>query len=107
MSKKTQKTVTRSDIANAIIEEFQITKYTALEIIEDIIEEITLALSEGENVKIAGFGSFVVKDKNERIGRNPRTKEEALICKRKAISFKASPVLKELVNFKGNNEENQ
>lgn len=98
MNKK--KTLTRSDLSDAITEEFQLTKFTALEMLEDVIEEISIALKNGENVKIAGFGTFSVREKKERIGRNPRTKVEAVISKRKSVSFRASPRLKELVDFK-------
>lgn len=98
MSKKGTNTITRSDLAEAITEEFQVTKYNASEIVEDILEEIQAALVLGENVKIAGFGSFIVHQKKERVGRNPKTMEEAVISPRRSLSFRASSFLRKIVN---------
>jgi integration host factor subunit alpha len=66
--------------------------------LEEVLEEISSALVNGENVKIAGFGTFVIRQKKERIGRNPRTLKEAVISSRKSVSFRASPILKKVVN---------
>lgn len=101
---ETSKTLTRSDIADAIIKEFQVTKYNASEIVEDVLDEIAAALMNGEHVKIAGFGTFSVRKKKERIGRNPRTLESAVISARNSLSFKASPILKKLVNARHSKE---
>jgi integration host factor subunit alpha len=99
MSKEKElKTLTRSDIAEAITEEFRVTKFNASEIVEDVLDEITAALISGESVKISGFGTFVVRHKKERIGRNPRTLEAAVISSRKSVSFKPSQILKKIVN---------
>ncbi|MDR1375234.1 MAG: integration host factor subunit alpha [Holosporaceae bacterium] len=92
------KTLTRSDLANAVTQEFRVTKFNALEIVEDVLDEITMALIDGETVKIASFGTFMVRDKKERVGRNPKTLEEAVISSRKSVSFRASPVLKKIIN---------
>ena len=61
-------------------------------------EEISTALAAGDDVKLSGFGSFKIREKNERIGRNPRTKEKAIIAPRKVITFSASPNLRETVD---------
>ncbi|MDR1561106.1 MAG: integration host factor subunit alpha [Holosporaceae bacterium] len=98
MKNKETKTLTRSDLANAITEEFRVTKFNALEIVEDVLDEIAGALINGETVKISGFGTFTVRNKKERIGRNPKTLKEAVISSRKSLSFRASPVLKKIVN---------
>lgn len=98
MKNNETKTLTRSDLANAITREFRVTKFNALEIVEDVLDEITMALIDGETVKIASFGTFMVRDKKERIGRNPKTLKEAVISSRKSISFRASPILKKIVN---------
>ena len=66
------KTLTRSDIADAITEEFQVTKFEALDFLEEVLDEISSALLNGEDVKITGFGTFKVHSKKERMGRNPR-----------------------------------
>ncbi|MCR5225438.1 MAG: integration host factor subunit alpha [Alphaproteobacteria bacterium] len=100
MSEEVINTLTRSDLVNAITDEFQVTKYNASEIVEDILEEIESALVAGESVKIAGFGTFTVRQKKERVGRNPKTLEEAVITSRKSLSFRASPLLKKVVNGK-------
>ncbi len=100
MSEGNVRTLTRSDLVDAITDEFQVTKYNASEIVEDILEEIESALVAGENVKIAGFGTFTVRQKKERMGRNPKTLEEAVITSRKSLSFRASPLLKKAVNGK-------
>lgn len=93
-----KKTLTRSDIADAIISEFKVSKFNATEIIEDVLEEVASALRNGEAVKISGFGTFSVKQKKERMGRNPKTMEEAVISSRKSLKFRPSPILKKVVN---------
>lgn len=95
-----KKTLTRADIANAIVSEFKVSKFNATEIIEDVLEEIAVALKEGESVKISGFGTFSVRQKKERMGRNPKTMQEAVISSRKSLTFRASPILKKIVNSK-------
>ncbi len=92
------KTLTRSDIADAITAEFQVTKFEALEFIHEVLSEIGEALVDGEDVKITGFGTFKVHNKKERMGRNPKTKEPAVISARRTVSFRASPILKKKVN---------
>lgn len=92
------KTLTRSDIADAITAEFQVTKFEALDFIHEVLSEITGALAEGEDVKLTGFGTFKVHDKKERMGRNPKTKEPAVISARRTVSFRASPILKKKVD---------
>ena len=92
------KTLTRSDIAEAITAEFQVTKFEALEFIHEVLSEIREALVDEEDVKLTGFGTFKVHNKKERMGRNPKTKEPAVISARKTVSFRASPILKKKVN---------
>ncbi|MBO7537134.1 MAG: integration host factor subunit alpha [Alphaproteobacteria bacterium] len=92
------KTLTRSDIADAITAEFQVTKFEALEFIHEVLSEISEALVDGEDVKLTGFGTFKVHNKKERMGRNPKTKEPAIISARRTVSFRASPILKKKVN---------
>jgi len=96
--KNKSKSLTRSNIVDAIKKDFFITKFHAGEIVEDVLDEIASALTAGESVKIAGFGTFSVRDKKERIGRNPKTAEEVIITSRKSLSFRASPALKKIVN---------
>jgi integration host factor subunit alpha len=101
MKTDSMKTLTRADLADAITDEFRVTKFAALEIVEDVLDEICSALTAGENVKISGFGTFTVRQKNGRMGRNPKTLKDAYITPRKVVSFRASARLKEAVNKGG------
>jgi integration host factor subunit alpha len=92
------KTVTRSDIAESICEQIGLSRKDAGEILDMVIEEIRSELIAGKDVKIAKFGSFLLKHKNARIGRNPKTGVEAEISPRTVISFRPSTNLKTAVN---------
>ena len=92
------KTLTRLDLAEAITDKFQVTRFEALDFIEEVLDEVTKALVEEGTVKLTGFGTFMVRNKSARMGRNPKTKEEAFIAERKSLSFKASTMLKKKVN---------
>ena len=81
-----------------IYSEVWISKTEASEIVDQFFEEIILDLIDGNSVKLTSFGTFSVKHKKERIGRNPKTKEEAIIDARRVISFRASKELKRRVN---------
>ncbi|MDR0632380.1 MAG: integration host factor subunit alpha [Holosporaceae bacterium] len=100
MKNESAKSLTRSDLARAITDEFRVTKFIALEIVEDVLDEICGALINDESVKISGFGTFEVRQKKERMGRNPKTLKEAVISSRKTISFRASSTLKKIINGK-------
>jgi len=79
--------ITREDIAEFINIEFGLTKKDCIDLVNDIIEEIIIGLNEHKIVKIHNFGTFKLKRKNSRIGRNPKTKQEVLIGPRNVISF--------------------
>ena len=91
-------TLTRAELVELIYSEVGISKTEASEIVDQFFEEIILDLIDGNSVKLTSFGTFSVKHKNERIGRNPKTKEEAIIDARRVISFKASKELKRRVD---------
>ena len=91
-------TLTRAELAELIYKEVGISKTEASEIVDQFFEEIILDLIDGNSVKLTSFGTFSVKQKKERIGRNPKTKEEAIIDARRVISFRASKELKRRVN---------
>tara|TARA_Y100000813_G_C24116040_1_gene330251 strand:- start:306 stop:593 length:288 start_codon:yes stop_codon:yes gene_type:complete len=91
-------TLTRAELAELIYNEVGISKTEASEIVDQFFEEIILDLIDGNSVKLTSFGTFSVKHKKERIGRNPKTKEEAIIDARRVISFRASKELKRRVN---------
>ena len=92
--------ITRDDIAEFINNEFGLTKKDCSNLVYDIIEEIIGGLNEKKIVKIHNFGTFKLRRKNARIGRNPKTKEEVMIGPRNVISFLPSKhILKKLNNF--------
>ncbi|MAE50212.1 MAG: integration host factor subunit alpha [Micavibrio sp.] len=94
------RTITRADLAEAVYEEVGLSRNESSELVETVIEEISDALITGGNVKISSFGSFSVKEKGERIGRNPKTGVEVPISPRKVLVFRASHVLKDRINGK-------
>ena len=94
---------TRDDIAEFLHSEFGLTKKDCLFFVNDILEIITDGLKKNSYVKIHNFGSFKIKRKKSRIGRNPKTKEEVIIDERNVITFKAS---KNILNFINKNNEN-
>ncbi len=91
-------TVTRADLAEVLYEEVGLSRAESAEFVDDILNEISDALVEGENVKISSFGSFTLRDKKERVGRNPKTGEEVPITPRRVLIFRASHILKEKMN---------
>ena len=94
-------TVTRAAIADSICEAIGLSRKDAGDILDMVIDEIKSELTAGRDVKISTFGSFLLKHKNSRIGRNPKTGVEAEITPRTVISFRPSQTLKTAVN-KGN-----
>jgi len=92
------RTVTRADLAETVYEEVGLSRNESSELVESVLSEISKALVEGENVKISSFGSFTIREKGERIGRNPKTGVEVPILPRKVLVFRASHVLKDRVN---------
>ncbi len=93
------KTVTRADLLEAVYECCPgLSRAQAREIVEIALEEICVALTSGEPVKLRGFGSFTVRSKTARVGRNPRTRQEFPITARRVLTFKASPRLVALAN---------
>jgi len=91
-------TVTRADLAEAVYEEVGLSRNESNDLVEALLEEISEALVSGDNVKISSFGSFSVRQKGERVGRNPKTGVEVPIPPRKVLVFRASHVLKDRIN---------
>ena len=91
-------TVTRADISEAIYKEIGLSRTESSVLIESILDHIADALIKGELVKISGFGTFNVRDKAERMGRNPKTGRQVPITSRRVLTFKPSNVLKDRVN---------
>ncbi|PCI56226.1 MAG: integration host factor subunit alpha [Alphaproteobacteria bacterium] len=92
------RTVTRADLAEAVYEEVGLSRNESSDLVESVLDEVSKALISGENVKISSFGSFTIREKGERIGRNPKTGVEVPISPRKVLVFRASHVLKARVN---------
>ena len=91
------KTVTRADLSEAVYQEVGLSRNESAELVDSVLEEVSSALTRGESVKISSFGSFLVRMKGERIGRNPKTGIEVPITPRRVVSFRASQLLKEQV----------
>lgn len=91
-------TLTRADLTDAVHTALGISRNESADYIERILEELTAALEKGETVKISSFGTFSVRKKKLRMGRNPKTGEEVPITPRRVVTFRASHVLKEQIN---------
>lgn len=92
------KTVTRAQLGEAVYQEVGLSRSDSSDLVESVLEEIADALERGEGVKISSFGSFIVREKGQRTGRNPKTGEEVPILPRKVLVFRASHVLKDRIN---------
>lgn len=91
-------TVTRADLCEAVYQKVGLSRTEAADLVEAVIEEVAAAAVAGENVKLSSFGTFAVRHKEERIGRNPKTGEEVPITPRRVMVFKPSNILKERVD---------
>ena len=87
-------TLTRADLAETINRKMGFSRAESLALVEQILAKMCDALSDGKNVKISGFGSFILRDKRERVGRNPKTGIEVPITPRRVLTFRASQKLK-------------
>lgn len=94
----TGKTTTRADLTDAVYRQLGISRNESSSFVERILEEVSAALERGETVKVSSFGTFSVRSKKLRMGRNPKTGEEVPITPRRVITFRASHVLKEQIN---------
>ena len=94
----TEKTITRAQLGEAVYQEVGLSKVESADLLESVLTELSSALSQGESVKISSFGSFSVRQKSQRIGRNPKTGEEVPILPRRVMVFRPSQVLKSRIN---------
>jgi integration host factor subunit alpha len=92
------KTITRANLAEAVYAQVGLSRNESAALLEDVLERMSAALEAGESVKISAFGSFVVRQKGKRVGRNPKTGVEVPILPRKVLSFRPSQVLKARLN---------
>ena len=91
-------TVTRAQLSEAVYQEVGLSRNESADLVDAVLDEISQALVRGESVKISSFGSFLVRVKGERVGRNPKTGQEVPIKPRRVLVFRASHVLKDRVN---------
>lgn len=91
-------TVTRADLSEAVYREIGLSRSESSELVESVINHVSDALLRGETVKLAGFGTFTLRDKKERIGRNPKTGKEVPITSRRVLVFKPSQILRARVD---------
>ena len=92
------KTVTRADLCEAVYQKVGLSRSESAELVESVLREIADCLVTGESVKLSSFGTFTVRSKTERVGRNPKTGEEVPILPRRVLVFKPSNVLKQRIN---------
>ena len=95
-----ERTTTRSTLSEAVFKNVGLSRNESANLVDSVFSEILLSLIKGDDVKISSFGTFVVRQKKERIGRNPKTGEEVPITARSVVTFRASNVLKSKVNTK-------
>jgi len=92
------KTTTRSTLSEAVFKNVGLSRNESATLVDSVFGEILKSLIQGDDVKISSFGTFVVRKKKERIGRNPKTGQEVPITARSVVTFRASNVLKSKVN---------
>ena len=98
------KTVTRADLRDAVYEEVGLSRDESGKLVAAVLEHMSSALVNGASVKLSSFGSFTVRNKALRVGRNPKTGEEVPITPRRVVVFRASHVLKERMNPDGDGD---
>ena len=91
-------TVTRAQLTEAVYQEVGLSRNESADLVESVLDELADHLIDGETVKVSSFGSFYVREKGERIGRNPKTGEEVPILPRRVLVFRPSHVLKDRIN---------
>ena len=94
------KTTTRSTLSEAVFKNVGLSRNESANLVDTVFSEILTSLIKGNDVKISSFGTFIVREKKVRIGRNPKTGEEVPITARSVVTFRASNVLKSKVNLK-------
>ena len=92
-----EKTLTRMDLSEAVFREVGLSRNESADLVESVLNHVSDALVRGEQVKLSSFGTFSVRDKNARVGRNPKTGQEAPIPPRRVLTFRPSHLMKERV----------
>lgn len=91
-------TVTRMDLSEAVFHEVGLSRNESSDLVESVLRHMSDALARGESVKISSFGTFNVRDKSARVGRNPKTGEEVPIAPRRVLTFRPSHLMKDKVD---------
>ncbi len=92
------KTLTRADLAEAVVQKVGLPRNELQDLVELILGEISASLASGEAVKLSSFGSFGIRQKGQRVGRNPKTGEEVPITPRRVLVFRPSNIMKQRIN---------
>ena len=92
------RTLTRAHLSEAVYEEVGLSRNESNELVESVLNKISSTLVKGETVKVSSFGTFSVRSKRQRIGRNPKTGKEVPILPRRVLVFRPSQILKDKVN---------
>ena len=92
------KTLTRADLAEALVNKVGLPRNESQDIVELVLKEISTTLARGEGVKLSSFGSFGIRQKGQRVGRNPKTGQEVPITPRKVLVFRPSNIMKQRIN---------
>ena len=90
-------TVTRADLADVVHRKLGLSRAESASVVERVLHHMCHALSDGNNVKISGFGTFILRDKGQRIGRNPKTGVEVPIAPRRVMTFRASQIMRDRI----------
>jgi integration host factor subunit alpha len=101
------RTITRADLCEAVYQRLGLSRAESADLVELVLQEISDSLERGEPVKLSSFGTFQVRDKGERIGRNPKTGVEVPITSRRVLTFKPSNVLKARINGEDAEDEKE
>ncbi len=92
------KTLTRADLADAVVRKVGLPRNESQDLVELVLAEISSSLARGQSVKLSSFGSFGIREKGQRIGRNPKTGEEVPITPRRVLVFRPSNIMKDRIN---------
>ncbi len=92
------KTLTRADLVEAVMQNVGLPRHEAAELVESVLQELSSTLASGEAVKLSSFGSFGIREKRQRIGRNPKTGKEVPITPRRVLIFRASNIMKKKID---------
>lgn len=90
-------TLTRADLADVVHRRLGLSRAESASVVERVLHHMCFALSEGKNVKVSGFGTFILRDKGQRIGRNPKTGVEVPIAPRRVMTFRASQIMRDRI----------